>query len=334
MAFIYAPSQLANRAELYHQLAQMTAAGIDMLRALNELERNPPARSDRARLLMVIQQINSGATFTEALRSCVGWLPEFDLSLIESGERSGRLDSSFLLLSSYYSDRAGLLRNLISELTYPVFLLHFAVFLKPFPALFMGGSLADFLVATLSILLPIYGLCVLAIILGQSRYGEGWRAFLERVLGFIPMLGKARRQLAIARLSASLNALLNAGVDIFRSWELAAAASGSPAIRRLVARWIPEMRRTGNTPGQMMKSSTIFPYLFANEYAAGEISGRLDECVERMRNYYQQEGTRKLHAFAQWVPRLIYLAIMLYIAFHVVNFYAGYFGQVGRILGE
>jgi type II secretory pathway component PulF len=60
---------------------------------------------------------------------------------------------------------------------------------------------------------------------------------VERTLRWVPILGKARQDLALARLAAALEALLNAGVPIIGAWELAATASGSPALRRTVLTW-------------------------------------------------------------------------------------------------
>ncbi len=60
------------------------------------------------------------------------WLPSFDLALIEAGEQSGRLDACFKLLALYYSERARMVKQAISDLLYPLFILHMAAFIFPF----------------------------------------------------------------------------------------------------------------------------------------------------------------------------------------------------------
>lgn len=331
MAFYFSPAQFENRSEFYHQLAQLTAAGVDIMRTLEQLRRSPPTRSYRKPIETIIENINAGSTFGESLRACGKWLPEFDLAMIDAGERSGKLDGSFTLLAQYYSERASLIREVISGLVYPVFLFHFAIFTLNFPSLFLTGDVMVFLRNVLIVLGPIYLICILGLILGQSRHGERWQAFLEIVFRYVPILGPARQRLAIARLSAALHALLSAGVNVIEAWELAAAASGSPAIRRTVSGWIPKLR-SGSTPAELVQSSRAFPHLFASEYAAGEVSGRLDECLSRMHNYYQTEGSRRLRAFCQWVPRIIYIIIVVYIAYRILSFYMGYFGQLQQVL--
>ena len=57
------------------------------------------------------------------------WLPAFDLALIGAGEQSGRLDACFRMLADYYNDRARLIKQVISQLIYPVGLIHFAAFI-------------------------------------------------------------------------------------------------------------------------------------------------------------------------------------------------------------
>ena len=47
MPLIITPRQFTQRAEIYHQLAQCTSAGIGVIRALEQIKANPPARSFR-----------------------------------------------------------------------------------------------------------------------------------------------------------------------------------------------------------------------------------------------------------------------------------------------
>src|SRR5262249_25105084 len=146
---------------------------------------------------------------------------------------------------------------------------------------------------TFGVLFPLYAVVLLVIYAAQGRHGETWRGWMESLFGRVPLLGKARRYLALARLSAALEALLSGGVTIIEAWELAATASGSPALRRLVVGWRP-LVDAGQTPSEVVNASRRFPELFANQYATGEVSGKLDDALRRLHQYYQNEGSRKL----------------------------------------
>jgi type IV pilus assembly protein PilC len=327
MPLIFTPGQLSRRADFYHQLAQLSSAGLGLLQALEQVRRHPPDRSYARPVGCVMEDITAGCTLNDALQRRGQWLPTFDLSLLQAGEHSGRLDACFRLLSDYYTERARLARQMISDLAYPAFLLHFAVFILPFAQFFTSGNWERYLVQTLGVLVPLYCLVGLMIYAGQSRHGETWRSLLESLLRPVPVLGQARRYLALSRLASSLEALLSAGVTIIEAWELAGKASGSPALNRTVLAWRP-LVDAGQTPAEVINASHRFPELFASQYATGEVSGQLDDALRRLAVYYREEGSRKLQAVSRWVPRAVYLCIVFAIAYRIVAFYTNYFGMV------
>ncbi|HTQ49151.1 MAG TPA: type II secretion system F family protein [Candidatus Acidoferrales bacterium] len=328
MAFIVTPRQLDLRAELFHQLAQLTSAGIGVIPALEQIKRSPPSRSWREPLQRLLDELALGATVTDALRH-LDWLPAFDQALIGAGEKSGRLDACFHMLANYYNDRARLMKQVISQLIYPVALIHFAalIFLivLPFAHSQFAASLPWLFARAALILSPLYGAAVLLVYVAQGKHGENWRSRFESVLRAVPLLGTARRYLALSRLAAALEALVNAGVNIFESWDLAAAASGSPALRRAVAAWKPDVI-AGQMPSEAVRACRLFPETFANLYASGEISGKLDESLRNLHRLYGDDGARKLQNFAQLTTRSVYLLVVLIIAWQIIQFYMGLYG--------
>jgi type II secretory pathway component PulF len=314
---IVTPGQLTQRAEFYHQLAQLTGAGIGLIQSLDQLFRHPPSRSYRQPIHDAIGKLNQGMTLTEAFSANKAWLPSFDLTLIEAGEKSGRLDYCFRMLAEHYSERATNAKQMISSLIYPAFLLHFLVIVMILVFYLWAPRLLILPLAGLPLIYAIVGAIVYA---GQNKHGENWRSFIESVLHPVPVLGSARHCLALARLAAALEALIGAGVTIIEAWEMAAAASDSPGFRRTVDGWRP-LLLAGRTPAEVLQTADRFPELFKNQYAAGEISGRLDDSLRRLRNYYQDEGSRKLKAVARWVPIIIYLMVAISIGIFVVWFY-------------
>lgn len=331
---IITPGQLYRRGDFYHQLGQLTAAGLGITNALEQICRHPPSYSFRKPLQLALNELAQGKTFSQSLRDA-NWLPDFDLTLIDAGERSGRLDTCFRSLADYYNQRAGIARQITSKLIYPAFLIHFAVFVffivLPFafsqfnaslPALFARGAL---------ILSPFYIITALVIYANQSKHGEKWRAFMEVVLHPVPMLGAARRSLALSRLAMALEALISAGVNIVEAWELAAVAGNSPALRRAVEKWKPSLA-AGSTPAELVLSSRFFPEMFANLYHSGEISGKLDETLKKLHTFYQEDSTYKIQLVAKGFAFGVYMLTALAIAYKVIQFYTGYFNQAANVM--
>ncbi|HXR49004.1 MAG TPA: type II secretion system F family protein [Candidatus Limnocylindrales bacterium] len=326
MPFIVTPRQLDQRAELFHQLAQLTSAGIGIIAALEQIKRGPPSRSYREPLQRLLDELARGATVADALHR-LGWLPAFDLALIEAGERSGRIDACSHLLADYYNERARLIRQTIADLIYPVSVFHLAVFVSTLLEFLWSGP---WLLVLFGGLIPLYAATAFLIYAAQDRHNEAWRTKVESVLRFIPVLGTARHYLALSRLAAALEALISAGVNIFEAWELAAAASGSPALRRAVADWRPKMT-AGQMPSEAVRACRLFPEMFANFYASGEVSGKLDESLRHLNRLYSEEGLRKLHLVSKWVPRFIYFMVVLFVGYIVIRFWTNYFNQLNQL---
>ena len=61
------PGQFTQRAEFYHQLAQLTAAGLGLVAALQQLQSHPPARSYREPLRKLLLELAAGRTLAEGL---------------------------------------------------------------------------------------------------------------------------------------------------------------------------------------------------------------------------------------------------------------------------
>jgi len=327
MPLIVTPGRLARLGEFYYQLKSMQAAGLSLIRALDQLRLAPPSRSLVRPIERLLDGLNQGLSFTEALKSLGRWLPSFDLALLSAGEQSGRLDSVCGLLAQYYQDRAALARQVISSLIYPAVIVHAAILLGPFPQFFLSGDLVAYARQTLGTLLPLYGVVLLGVMACQSRRGEFWRSALERLLHFVPVLGRARRSLALARLTVALDALLEAGVSAVEAWPLAAAASGSPALGRDVAGWKPRLLG-GDAPGDLLPRARSFPSFFSNLYRTGEISGTLDDALKRLRVYYEDDAQRKMKALAFWVPFAIYIVIVILLAMTIVGFWVGHYNAI------
>jgi type II secretory pathway component PulF len=332
MPLIITPGKLNQRAELYHQLGIMITAGLSVTQSLEHLKKNPPSLDLRAPISQWLEELSRGHTVSESILRIGKWIPSFDVALIDAAERSGRLDACFKLLAVYYRERAQMARQMISDMMYPLFILNFAILVFPLIALVSpGGTVTRFLLMTVGIAVPLYAAVFLIIYACQGRHGREWRSMIENILGRVPMLGTARQDLALARLATALESLISAGVPIITAWELAATASGSPALDRTVQGWKAPLEQ-GSTPSDLMAKSERFPELFSNLYHTGEVSGTLDQSLLRLHTLYQTEGLRRMKALSQWTPKLVYFGILLLVAWKIIAVYTGYFAEIDKAI--
>ncbi|MFN7140636.1 MAG: type II secretion system F family protein, partial [Limisphaerales bacterium] len=280
--------------------------------------------------------LKEGASFGESLTAAEGWIPEFDSALLAAGETSGRLDTTFRLLSVYYRNRAKIYRDTIAGLLSTILTLH--VFLLVFPLSLLTGFAQGLINGNISQVIPfvaqkvvvfgfLYGAVFLLLYAGQANRGERWRSLLESFVALVPLLGTAVRFLNLSRLSAALEALVRSGVPLITGWRLASAASGSPYLKRLMSKWKVHLEE-GSTPAELVNRTSYFPEMFAHLYFSGEQSGQLDDALQRLHIYYQEEGFRVLRLFTRVLNGIIYGGVVILVAFNVIRFWMNYYGSI------
>lgn len=337
MALLLTPRALAQRGEFYYQLAAMIRAGLPLIGALQTLEKSPPAAAYRKPVTRMLGELKGHSTFVGALDTLGDWLPVFDKALLEAGEKSGRLDECFKLLASYYEERAKLAREIIGQMLYPVIIIHLAIMVFPpslLKAAFWDGEWGAFVASKVIGYGLLYGVGAALVLSSSDSRSHVWRALLEQIIGYVPVLRHARQNLALARLTAALEALFSAGVGIVDSWELAARASGSPALAREVMTWRPQIENEQKTPGEILAATSVFPAMFTSLYRTGEVSGQLDDTLQRLHEYSRVEGHRQMQMFTKGLTTGIIVLIMVAIGMQVVLFWVGYFNNIGNMLSQ
>jgi len=355
------PAQLNRRAELYHQLGASISAGLPLIKALQMASTQQALRASRQTIERLISYLQQGHTLKDSIQiiqtgrieaeklpgmeislmphSGKFAIPEFDLELLSVGEETGRLDAVFKQLSEYYAAKAKIIRDTISGLLVTIATLN--VFLLVFPLSFLillvqgvmdndWHQCLPFIFEKLFIFGALYGIVFFFIFASQGTRGENWRAMMEFIFQCVPILRTALKYLAVARFSASLESLTNAGVPVVKSWLLAARTSGSPHLNRQIQAKISQVEE-GLTPAEMVNQIHYFPELFANLYSTGEVSGKMDETLARLRDYYQEEGFRTLRLFTRIFNGIVYSSIASLVAYNIIHFYKGYFDRINSI---
>ena len=330
-SLIETPRSYRRRSEFYHQLSMLQQAGVGLSDSLRQI--SPPSQREAREINESIDQLNSGATFSESLSGRSRWLPDFDRMMIEAGEKSGRLDESLRILSQHYEHRSTLIRQVLLKLAYPLLLTHLIILMPGiigFGQALLGvgnTSLLGAFVPSIAILSISYGFVFLLLYLAQANRGYTMRSMLEKIWHFIPGFGNALKEVKLARLAFSLQALLNAGVTVREAWINAANASGSPWLASLVNSFIYQID-TGLTPAEVIQNQREFPKMFCDLYSTGEASGQLDDSLQRLAKYYQDEGLRHLITASNIATAIVYMAVAISVAFIVISFWLNYYGSI------
>jgi type II secretory pathway component PulF len=125
---------------------------------------------------------------------------------------------------------------------------------------------------------------------------------------------------------------LDAGVNVINGLEAADKASNSGMIRAAVEAGIPKIR-TGIQPSQLLAESNVFPNDMVLAYTVAEETGELEHELKRLALEYRAESFNRLEILAEWIARLLYLAVLIYVGYGIVTLYSSYLNAALKMGG-
>lgn len=322
------------KARLYHELGQLIRNGTPFPRAVETLAPHTRGRP-RAALAAVRKAIARGGTVAEALIAGAPFIAPLEAGMFTASDRAGRLENGLDHASEYYGALAEARSRMWSRAAYPLFTLHIGFVALSLPILFAPDGGIEAFVKAVVIAVGCLWLAILGggFLLGALLSAAARNTRLDGVLRAIPVFGKLRRAFALSRFCAAYNLQLDAGVNVLASLETAGRASSSAVIRAAADEALPAVRAGGKV-GAALIATRVFPEPFVRAFTVGEETGQLDQELRRLADEYRLAALRGIETVADWVPKLLYLAILIYLGYRIIGFYQGYFKGVQDVMGS
>jgi general secretion pathway protein F len=312
---------------LTRQLATLLEAGLTLEQALAALVEEAEAPLAREVLAGVKAELMAGASLAAALGSHAGSFPEFYRALVRGGEESGALSTVLQHLAEYLDARQALRQKTGLALLYPVLVAVVAlaivtgllVYVVPQVVQVFKQSrqalplltraligLSDFLRAAWPFLLAAaLGLAALAhFALRRAALRRRWHAL---VLG-LPWVGALVRGADTARFAGTLAILAAGGVPLLGALASAARGMGNSVMREAVERAAGRVRE-GVSLARALGETRAFPPLLVHLVASGELSGKLEQMLERAARLETRALERRLAVFLTLLEPVMILAM-------------------------
>lgn len=315
---------------LYAEMAKLTGAGFSAEKAaealLNQHESGPVAEFARG----LKSGLGEGMSIADSISSTSIKISDLERSILTSAEKGGRLEEGFDHLADYFSlldsTRGQIIRNTI----YPVVVVHIAVVLSAFIS--AQFTSATFLGTFLKWIAVVYGLGGVTFFLAHFIVKKGRSSeAVDRVLNSLPVVGKARRSLALTRWCKVLHIHLLAGGKTADGVELAANASQAAGLRGSAMRMVPEIR-SGNPLGPLLIVNRSFPKDFSRAIMTAEQAGELDTEMSQWANYMHSTAVASMDDLSQWVPRALSVVMLAFVGYLIISGYLQYWGMLNGIL--
>lgn len=316
--------------QLFHELLQLSRSGIPFRKSLEMIARGrSPALSRCA--LRLQAALNGSDSPAEAFRQA--GFAESVVAVIGAAEQTGTLPQNYEHLADYYGRLAQARSRFIRACLYPAVILHLAAFLLPLSRIIQDGG-AAYLREVVIFLGGFYVLAAVAFLLWKAlELAFRTSPAAAAILRAIPVLGGFLEDLSAWRFSHVLALHLGAGGSPFSGFEAAAQASGNAAIVSAITHALPSVR-TGLSLADALKSRARLPEQIERAIEIGEHAGRLDEEARRAAAFYEQKTAVRIDLLTEWIPRLIYIAVLLLVAVRVLQLGMQVMAPMNSLLGE
>lgn len=330
---------LKDLAVMSRQFATMINSGLSLLRSLTILEEQTECKPLAKVLSQVRSEVEGGRALSDAMSVHPKVFPPLMVNMCRAGEVGGFLDKSLLQIAANYEAEVKLRGKVKSAMTYPVVVAVMAVlgvtgmllFIVPtFKDMFtsLGGTLpapTRFLVWLSELLKSvILYLVVLLIALGVlwKRFSRTARVrnVVDPLKLRIKVFGPLFQKIAIARFTRNLGTMIRSGVPILQALDIVADTTGNIVVGRAV-RDVQESVRQGESLARPLLNHSVFPPMVVQMMSVGEDTGALDEMLQKISEFYDQEVEATTEALTSLIEPLMIAAMGVVIGGMIIALY-------------
>jgi type II secretory pathway component PulF len=313
---------IREKREFYSGLARLIRSGSALPSALELLARDTP-RGLGQFLRALNKRIKAGEPLGEALLQQRPRVSELEASIVTAASRGGRLDRGCDQLARYYEALERARGEMMGGMAYPLVMLHLTVIVVKVMVLITDG-LGPYLWATLKPLALLYALATgVWLVWGVLAEAARYNVTADKVVGKIPGVGPIRGKFALARFFATLDAQLEAGVNIWDAFANAARTSDSARIIAAARKALP-MLQAGERLSEVLAAWKVIPAEYVRSFRVAEQAGELDAELTLLAQRSEDLAVASLKRWSEWLPRLIYTGVLFYGGWQIVQWYSGY----------
>ena len=333
------------------QFATMIEAGIPLAQTLSILTEQIEDKFLAQIILKVRQDIEEGASFSEALKKHQRVFSDFFISMTKAGEASGMLDEVLDRLASYLEKTSALIRKVRSSLIYPIVVISMALLITAFLLIevvptFKGifASLGGSLPLPTLILIKISDTLrafFLYIFIGTIAVGflfqryiatPGGRREFDKALLNLPLFGPLFTKVAVARFSRTLSTLVKSGVPILNALEIVGKTSGNKIIEEAIIESCSSIKE-GEPIAEPLLKSKIFPPMVVRMISVGEQTGRLEHMLGKIADFYEDQVDAAVAGLTSLIEPIVIVFLGTIIGGIVISLFLPIF-KVLELLGH
>jgi len=331
------------------QVGSMVGAGIALPSALGIVSEQVKSKRLRHVIVNVRSDVEGGNKFSETLAKYPDVFDRLLVSMVEAGEATGNLDAMLNRYFMYAEKVLALRRKVITAMVYPTVVLVLAVsilafllikIVPTFTTLFResGVELPALTVFIIDLsnftknnfLYVVLGLVVFFILFRIALRNNSVRRVYDRLKLRIFIIGPLLRKVSVARFSRTLATMVKSGIPILEAMDIIAKTSGNKVIEEAILRSRIEVAR-GESLSKSLNKAKVFPNMVIQMMAAGEQTGALDEMMDKVADFFDEEVDAAVAALTSVLEPFMLIFLGGFIGLIVVALYLPIFKMAATI---
>jgi len=324
-----------DKAMFARQLATMISAGLPLMQSLRLLAAQNEKRGIGKIIIRVIKAIEGGKSFAMAVAAHPTVFNSIFVSMVKSGEASGKLDAVLTELADQMEKDLALSGRVKSAMVYPAFIFLAILGVGTFMLIFVIPQLkplfeeakielplltriliglSDFLVRWWFL---VAGLLVIAAIVFKflvslSTGKKYWHLFMI----YMPVFGRINKGIIVSRFSRTLSLLLIGGVPILEAISMSGEATGNLIYEWQIKGFLGEVEK-GIPLSVPISKSKYFPKMVSDMVSVGEQTGQLDSLLVSLAKSYETETENLIRGISALIEPVIMIFLGIAVAFIV-----------------
>lgn len=325
------------------------SAGIPMVRAISMIKDQIQHKKLKSILGNVFEEVQKGSSLSEVFHKHKE-IPFMLTAMIEVGEATGSIDQVMEEMADYYDKQHRQRKKIDAALTYPKFLLIFAICIVmglvsfvvptfvetilsagqelPLPTK-MVIAISDFITSNiLQIILVVIGLILVKKLFIDTNYKIQYR--IDKFMVTDKYLGKITQQIFTARFARTFAMLIKSGMGVIESLAIA----GNAVDNRFIKKSVDEAAKsisTGARIGETLEIKNIFPLMLTQMMKVGEDTGNLDGILMKTAEYYEIEAEFALQKLTALIEPIMIVFLAIIVGFVVISIAMPMFQVMGAV---
>ena len=298
------------------QLSIMLRSKVALTETLRTLATQTRNNKFKEVLSKVCKDVEGGASLSKAFNAFPNVFSVFFVSMVKSGEHSGKLSDVFIYLAEYLEKRYHFRNEIIGAMVYPIFVLLVFGTVVAVLMIYVIPQLTQVLTATdqdiplvtkmviaFSDFLVHNGIIVFLFLVFSIvffwRYTKSKKGkrFFSKFLLKLPLLGPFLIKFYLSRFALNLSTLISGGLQISESLEITGNIVGNEEYKKLIAETRNEVEKGSTISTVLDKYPKLVSPFFYQMVAVGEKTGTLDSSLKNVVSFYDEDIDRDLNNF-------------------------------------